>query len=185
MGNMKSKPHLTPKETLLKFSHFKPESVKLWDTEFTTQFPEGFVTLQDVEKIFKELFPFGACTNFTKLLFKTINICDTQKITFNELLITFSILTKGSKYEKLRWIFRFFDNDADGFVSKAEMCRAVQSMYDMCGYMFDMDVDVREVVDGIFVNVENSSGFVTFDDFKKISEDNPYILKKLTAGCLY
>ncbi|KAM0678969.1 Calcium-binding protein NCS-1 [Binucleata daphniae] len=180
MGNIKSNVYTTPKATLLKFSHFSPQSVKLWDAEFHTLFPSGFVTHQDVDKIFKNLFPFGSPANFTKLLFRTIDICDSQKIGFNEFVITFSILTKGSKYEKLRWVFRFFDNDCDGFISKPEMLRAVQSIYDMCGYMFDLEVNVRNVVESLFCNIENESGFITFDDFKKLAESNPKVMKQLT-----
>lgn len=177
---MNSQPHSTSKETILKFSHFTVQSIKSWDTEFHTLYPSEFVSATDVEKIFTELFPFGTATLFSKLLFKTIDICDTQRISINELLITFSILTKGSGYERLRFVFRFFDSDNDGFVSKAEMKRAVQSVYDMCGYMFDVRVDVRSLVDLLFSKVENSSGFVNFEDFKKMAERNPEIMRKLT-----
>lgn len=180
MGNIKSNVHQTSKATLLKFSHFSPQSVKLWDAEFHSLFPAGFVTHQEVDKIFKDLFPFGSSSHFTKMLFRTIDICDTQKIGYNEFIITFSILTKGSKYEKLRWIFRFFDDDSDGFIGKAEMLRAVQSIYDMCGYMFDLEVNVRDVVESLFMNIENESGFIAFEDFKKLAENNPKIMKQLT-----
>ncbi len=53
---------------------------------------------------------------FIQSLFDTINLSNSSKISFSELILAFSILSKGSFHERTRWIFRFYDIDNDGIV---------------------------------------------------------------------
>lgn len=113
MGSQESKPRVNDLE-VRKFSHFPASDVKEWSTYFTANYPDGCMTQADLEEIFLAFFPFGEVKKFCASLFQTINIGQTGKIDFNELLIAFSILAKGSSFEKRRWIFRFYDRDRDG-----------------------------------------------------------------------
>ncbi|KCZ75253.1 hypothetical protein H311_03772, partial [Anncaliia algerae PRA109] len=102
MGNIRSAPDNTQNDDIEKFSHFSPEDIESWSTSFKSTFPNKKITLQNLEQQLQEFFPFGDSHNFSKLIFKTINISGTESIDFHELLIAFSILTKGSSFEKLR-----------------------------------------------------------------------------------
>ncbi|EJW01639.1 hypothetical protein EDEG_03814 [Edhazardia aedis USNM 41457] len=179
MGNTKSLPDKEKEDVLSKFSHFNPHDVIFWYKSFEREFPNNLITLHDLEKIFKDLFPFGNCKLFVKHLFRTINIGNTQKIDFNELFIAFSILTKGSKFEKLRWIFRFYDIDNDGVVSKNEAMIIANALYEMYGRFFHMEVDVKQRVDEIFKELNIESGFLTFEDFLDFADNNPDMLIRL------
>lgn len=177
MGNKISPNILQTAATVKKFSHFDESDIKKWSCEFNTNYPSGYMTERDLQIIFNKLFPFGDTSKFTGYLFRTINISGTRTVDFNELLIAYSILRKGSIFEKLRWIFRLYDCDNDGVVGKNEMIDVVRAYLDMIGSSFDVEIDVKKYVSNIFDELENKSGFLTFDDFKILATRGARVLQ--------
>lgn len=169
MGNRISPNILQTAATIKKFSHFEESDIKKWSAEFNTFYPAGYMTEKDLQVLFKKLFPFSINNKFSVYLFKTINISGTKTVDFNEFLIAYSILRKGSVFEKLRWIFRLYDLDSDGVVGKDEMVKVVTAFLDMIGPSFDVEIDVNRFVNNLFIELENNSGFLTFDDFKMMA----------------
>lgn len=169
MGNQESKIQTNDLE-IRKFSHFAANDVKDWSVYFTTHYPAGYMTQADLEEIFLSFFPFGEVKKFCTSLFQTINIGQTGHVDFNEVLIAFSILVKGSHFEKMRWIFRFYDQDRDGVVSRGEMMEGIEDLHKMVRETIDSSVDAKNIVDDIFASLENESGFLTFSDFERLSE---------------
>jgi Ca2+-binding EF-hand superfamily protein len=147
---------------LRKFSHFFPGDVKDWIASFIKTFPAGHMTRLDLEKTLRDLFPFGDPSKFSNFLFKAINIGQTECIDTNEFLIAFSILVKGSRFEKLRWIFRFFDTDSDGVVSQRDVEEVVSSIKAMAN---DLEIP-SSIVETIFRHLEHHNEFLTFNDFE-------------------
>lgn len=177
--------------TKRKFSHFSEKDLKKWEAEFNEMFPYGHMTEKDLISLLSKLFPFGK-TKFSSLLFRTINISNTGEIDFSELMIAFSILRKGSVHEKLRWIFRMYDTDGDGVISKDEMQTVVQSFIDMVKPSLNLSGDISsdsielqnqksfkasKFVNEIFKECENESGFLSYDDFKCLAQRRNDILE--------
>lgn len=180
MGNRSSSLKHFDLDDSKKFSHFPSKDVQDWSHEFKTRFPNGKMTLQDLEMMFKRFFPFGSPKKFVIRLFNTINISQSDFIDFHELLIAFSILMKGSNFEKLRWIFRFYDEDSDGVISKHEMVDIAKSMIDMVSNTLDINVDIEKAIDDLFETCENKSGFFTFEDFKELAARKKEAFQMLT-----
>lgn len=44
-----------------------------------------------------------------------------------------SQISRGSNEEKIRWIFKLYDADNDGYISKMEMLQIVRAIYEMLG----------------------------------------------------
>lgn len=44
-----------------------------------------------------------------------------------------SQISRGSTEEKLRWIFKLYDCNSDGYISRAEMLQIVRAIYEMLG----------------------------------------------------
>ena len=171
MGASTSK--IQPEDTNTnKFSHFAQSDLTRWSSSFKSTFLSNLITRPDLEKILKCFFPFGDPKNFLTLLFDTINISGSDKIDIHEFLIALAILSKGSRFEKLRWIFRFYDVDNDGVISKHELKYCAKAVYDMCGATLGLNEDSDVLVEKLFIELENESGFLTFDDFKQISKNN-------------
>ena len=152
-----------------KFIHFSPFEIKEWSNSFKTLYPSGKMSLKDMEEFYSKLFPFGKVHNFCKRLFKNINIGQNTQIELNDLLISFTILFKGSSFERLRWIFRFYDSDNDGFICKEDMNSGMSILNEMISNSIFSEIEIKKITDEIFDIVQNESGFLTLNDFEILS----------------
>lgn len=161
------------------FSHFPPRDIHEWSSSFRSEYPGGHMTQKDLEAVFRSFFPFGSPANFSRRLFETINISQTAAISFHELLIAYSILVKGSDHEKLRWMFRFYDKDNDGVVSRKEMEEVIQCLADMTSHTLDISIDSEGITKEVFDAVGADRAALTFEDFKALSLKNEELFKML------
>ena len=174
MGNSVSRESAS--ETIDKFPHFDEEDIKMWILQFETIFPAGYATLDDMEFVLTILFPFGQSKKFAKILFRNINLTENSKIDLSELLISFSILVCGSDYEKIRWIYRLFDLNGNGIITKKDMMEVFYAYHEMLGGMFG-NFD-ENFVENIFVNLKNKKDeeSLNFDEFKTLIEKENLLL---------
>lgn len=183
MGGQVSRPVDDGTEaSLKKFTHFTPSDLKEWSTSFKTSFPANNMQLIDMVNLFHSLYPNGSPNSFCKALFRTINIAQNDKIDFNELLIALSILISGSDFERLRWLFRFYDQDRDGVVSRAELTEGITSICELVKGTPASQIDPECIADEIFRNLQNNSGFLTFDDFDRLSILNKECFARLAPS---
>lgn len=55
--------------------------------------------------------------------------------------MTLSTLSRGSPEEKLRWAFRLYDCDKDGFISPVELFNIIKATHELIGKQSDPPVD--------------------------------------------
>lgn len=178
MGNQPSQPFSKDLDHS-KFIHFLPHEIREWSHSFRIMFPSGKISLPSLNDLFSVLFPFGNVAPFCSRLFSNINISQSGEIELEELLIAFTILFKGSSFERVRWIFRFYDVDNDGFVSRDELIRGLESVNMMISNSTE-ELNVRRIADEIFQAVKNESGFLSFNDFEILAKSNFENLKKIS-----
>lgn len=171
MGNQNSLPPSKITD-YSKFSHFLPAEIKEWSSIFKSIYPSGKMSKNDFVDFFSSLFPFGNVDPFCCRLFQNINISQAKEIELEELLIAFTILFKGSTFERLRWMFRFYDEDKDGFISKIELEEGLNIINLMISNSTLQEMNTKVLVDQIFGSVENCSGFLTFNDFELLYDRN-------------
>ncbi|KAF7686011.1 Neuronal calcium sensor 1 [Cucumispora dikerogammari] len=200
MGNQVSRTQFDQSDK--QFSHFKASDISKWKKLFIKTFPSGYIKAKCLESFFYRIFPFALPKNvkfinpkymntqnlnqeevleYSYFLFKNINISGSGKIDFSELYIAFSILTEGSSFEKIRWLYRLFDLNQDGYVSKDELSYSLQAYSDMVLENFsDYEINSSSIVDGrnntiikiveeIFEKEKKDN--LSFDEFKKIVEN--------------
>ena len=96
--------------------------------------PNGAVTERDFQSIYAHFFPHGSCQSYSRSLFRlldrrkrmyftfevkrTITKKFCTVVLFEDYIQTLSILVRGSVREKLQWIFRFYDVDDNGKLTK-------------------------------------------------------------------
>ncbi|KAM0671975.1 Ca2+-binding protein [Ordospora colligata] len=157
---------------LRQFSHFPTNDLHQWLVAFKKAYPTGYITAKNLEDMFRGYFPFGSPEAFSKRLFETINISESCAIDFHELMIAYSILVKGSDHERLRWIFRFYDTDGDGVVSRQEMLCVIQSIIEMTSKTLELGLDPSSVTENIFNSIDYSKNTLNFEDFKTLLVQN-------------
>jgi len=117
-------------------------------------------------------------------VFKAFDRNEDGAIEFRELMSGMSVLTKGTKDEKMRMCFESFDIDGSGFVDKGEMELMLDAVYKMMYRGEHVRVDLKEKVDLIFDNVDINprDGRLSFDEFKNAATIEPLLLQCFSVG---
>ncbi|ORD94279.1 NCS1 [Enterospora canceri] len=191
-----------------RFNMFVPNDVREWSIHFKTTYPDGYMRETDIEKIFIVCYSHKINNSlhlkrFTKQLFNTLDITNTGRLNFNEVMIGFSILTKGSFLEKVAWLFRFYDTDKDGYVGKDEFIdsyRAIKNIVehsrpsenDFCGDISakneeakrreeETEKAVTEMTSELFADNKHR---IEFKEFEEICRQNNERMKQMSIFSL-
>lgn len=179
MGNQTSQP-LSKDLGYLKLTNFLPSEIKEWSSAFKSLYPNGKMKLKDFTSFFAALFPFGRVEPFCTRLFQNINIRQERHIELGELLIAFTILFKGSAFERLRWVFRFYDDDKDGFVSREELEGGLRIINMLVSDSLMTEIPYKSLVDEIFTSLKKQNGMLSFSDFERLAEGNSENFKRIS-----
>jgi len=106
------------------------------------------------------------------LVRRVIQIIDTDKsssVDFQEFISALSIFSsKGNKEDKLRFAFKVYDVNEDGFISNEELFSVLQMMV---GNNLN-DTQLQQIVDKTMIEAdEDRDGKLSYEEFKKIIEN--------------
>ncbi|ORD98865.1 FREQ [Hepatospora eriocheir] len=197
MGNRISFVNEQDKE-IRKFKHFQPKDIREWSKEFKSLFPLKYITVSDLYTLFKTHFPLNLTNDLTIIthlkpddvteinksinrfccrLFKALNIADNGKITLTELLISTSKFIRGSTFEKTTWIFRFYDINQEGEISRETFSETIDDMFLLIYGQFCKDKS-NELVNQLYnsLNKDHNSS-LTLEDFIQLYENHFDLLK--------
>ncbi|OON13969.1 EF hand, partial [Opisthorchis viverrini] len=86
-----------------------------------------------------------------------------------------STLTHGSQTDKLGWAFRLYDVNGDGVITRGEMLKVVNAIYDLLGRNTEPPIGentTSEHVDRVFRRLDlNQDGVITLDEFLEACKD--------------
>ncbi|XP_043226548.1 Kv channel-interacting protein 1-like [Amphibalanus amphitrite] len=172
--------------TLSTHTHFSPHEVKRIYRGFKVECPMGVVGEEDFKDIYSRFFPRQANTSlYAHYVFKTFDVDSTDPvINFEEFLKWLSRLCRGTVEEKLRWMFRLYDINNDGRITRGEMTSVFISIYALLGgvslTMLQEDSVVSSKVDQAFQRLDlNNDGVVTMDEFLDACSADPATLQSL------
>ncbi|GBL93042.1 Kv channel-interacting protein 4 [Araneus ventricosus] len=140
--------------------------------------------------IYAQYFPKGAeTTQYAHYVFNSFDHDNTGAITFTDFVIGLSVLARGSLQEKLRWAFSLYDINGDGYITKDELSKIVQSIYELMGKAVEPMIEdhtTRDHVERVFqptnvsrfldrlYNVRSSALRPFFEDIKPLISDTPF-----------
>ncbi|KAL4218793.1 Neuronal calcium sensor 1 [Mactra antiquata] len=160
------------------------EEIHQWYKGFIKDCPDGKLTLEGFTKIYKQFFPFGDPSSFATFVFNVFDKNHDGYIEFQEFLQALSVTSRGNVEEKLRWAFRLYDLDSDGYITKDELRDIVDSIYKMVGNAVKLPEDENtpdKRVNRIFdVMDKNNDDKLSFDEFIEGSKKDPTIIQALT-----
>lgn len=149
--------------------------LKSFISEFKCAYPSGEMTREDFILLIFQIFPFGESSEFSERLFNNISLAGQDQISIDEIIVSFSILFSGSIFEKLRWIFRFYDENKDGLISKQEMQNAAILFDRMTEYSTVKSIK-KEIIEEMF----QDRAELTFNDFEELMVEKPDRMRLLT-----
>ncbi|KAF8565929.1 hypothetical protein P879_03996 [Paragonimus westermani] len=174
--------------TLLRKTQFTRRELQIMYQGFKQECPSGTLNEEIFKDIYCKFFPQGDATMYAQLVFRSFDREHNGSLTFEQFIQSLSSLTHGSQTEKLNWIFRLYDMNDDGVITRGEMLKVVNAIYDLLGRNTEPPIDENTTSDHVgrvFRRLDlNQDGVITQDEFLEACKDDPTIcdaLSKLTT----
>ncbi|ELT97883.1 hypothetical protein CAPTEDRAFT_94946 [Capitella teleta] len=181
MGNSSSgkRKNLRPEvmSDLLEATRFSEQDICQWHQTFKKDFPSGQLNIEQFKDIYVQHFPNGDASSFAEHVFRTFDKNKDQYLDFREFLTAISITAHGDPVERLRWAFRMYDIDGNGFVSKEECEEIISAMNrGLGGTAAQSSLWAKE----IFLRVDlDHDGRISEEEFVKAARNEASVLTSM------
>lgn len=71
-------------------------------------------------RLYKGIFPNGDPSTIADQFFRVYDVDQNEKVDFREFLCAVGIMTRGSEEERLKMLFKIYDQDGSGYISHEE-----------------------------------------------------------------
>ncbi|KAF1394832.1 hypothetical protein PFLUV_G00005230 [Perca fluviatilis] len=164
-------------------TNFSKKELQVLYRGFKNECPSGAVDEQTFKSIYSKFFPQGDSSMYAHFLFEAFDIHNNGSVSFEDFVISLSIILKGSITDKLNWAFNLYDLNKDGCITREEMTNIMDSIYDMMGKYTDpcmRDNAPKEHVDNFFQKMDkNNDGVVTIEEFLDTCQKDESIMQSM------
>ncbi|XP_004066978.1 guanylyl cyclase-activating protein 2-like [Oryzias latipes] len=152
--------------------------------KFVVECPSGVLFLHEFKRFFG-VDPTGEASDYAESMFRAFDKNGDNTIDFLEFVAALNLVFRGDMEHKLRWSFKVYDKDGNGFVDRSELRSIIDSIYRIkkCSKsdLSDTQLSVDAAVDRILAAVDtDKDGCVSMDEFIKGAQADPWVLKMLS-----
>ncbi|XP_037545610.1 Kv channel-interacting protein 2-like isoform X4 [Nematolebias whitei] len=173
-------------DRLVQQTKFNKMELQVLYRGFKNECPSGAVDEDTFKSIYSQFFPQGDSSMYAHFLFDAFDIHNNGLVSFEDLVLSLSIILRGSITDKLNWVFNLYDLNKDGCITREEMTDIMHSIYSMMGKhtypsLKDAAKDApKEHVDSFFQKMDkNKDGVVTIDEFLETCQKDENILQSM------
>ncbi|KAI1287282.1 Calsenilin [Halotydeus destructor] len=169
-------------ESLIRCTKFTKREIKLMYRNFKEDCPTGFVDADTLRDVLQRFFPYGNSGPYAQYIFRTLDPKKNGEVTFKEFLIWLSEVSRGNIQDKLRAIFRLYDLNGDGIISRKELSLIITSIYLMLGKKRNTvdDKYIAEKTERFFERFDlDGDGHISLEEFVSICSIDTLIVKSL------
>lgn len=161
-------------EAFSKSSGMSPEEVKAEYTGFLEKFPDGSIDKKEFKDLIKLLLPSEDAEKQEGYVFRLFDTSNDGKIDFIEFMTYYNVMTGGTTEEKLKSIFRVYDINSDGNITKKELKKLFKDLSKMG------NPDIGKATNAFFDLVdEDENGKINLDEFIEFCSGNEVFLQSL------
>jgi len=137
--------------------------------------PDGLIDVNEFKKAFG-----WEESEVAERLFHVFDLDGDQNVDFPEFVKGLAICRNGSVEEKTKLLFRLYDMNGDGRISKEELYNILRASM-LENFSLNLtEKHMRRIVDHTFDLFDlNHDDFLDFDEFTKLAAGNPVILNGL------
>ncbi|XP_030004677.1 Kv channel-interacting protein 2-like [Sphaeramia orbicularis] len=168
---------------LVQQTSFSKKELQILYRGFKNECPSGTVNEESFKSIYAQFFPQGDSSMYAHFLFEAFDTHNNGTVSFEDFVISLSIILRGSITDKLNWAFNLYDLNKDGCITREEMTDIMHSIYDMMGkytYPCMKDTAPKDHVDSFFQKMDkNKDGVVTIDEFLETCQKDENIMQSM------
>ncbi|CAH8523893.1 unnamed protein product [Heterobilharzia americana] len=165
-------------------THFSRKELQLLYQGFKQICPLGVASKESFVGIYQKFFPNRASSAYAQLCFRVFDKRHAGELTFEQFACGLSKLTRGSKMDKIKWIFSLYDIDEDGYISRSELKEVVQAIYELLGDKLFLGNAVHAIEDRVntmFIKYDlDRDGKISKDEFLRVSTQDPEFMANLS-----
>lgn len=187
MGKSGSKREISDDEIkkLRQTVDFSEDEIRRWYQGFHDACPKGKMTKAKFAQVYSEIFKTGDVTFFAGHVFRTFDKNKDDFLDFREFIEGLSIISCGTREDKLRWAFEMYNVDGGLVVTKKEMLEIVKSIFQAAGAGERVNLPSDEntpqkLTNKIFAYLDrNDDGTITLNEFVNGATKYPTFMKML------
>uniref|UniRef100_A0A3Q3BAV5 Kv channel interacting protein 2 n=1 Tax=Kryptolebias marmoratus TaxID=37003 RepID=A0A3Q3BAV5_KRYMA len=170
-------------DRLVQQTKFNKTELQVLYRGFKNECPSGVVDEETFKSIYAQFFPQGDSSMYAHFLFEAFDTNSSGSVSFEDLVLSLSIILRGSITDKLSWVFNLYDLNKDGCITREEMTDIMDSIYSMMGkntFPSMKDSAPKEHVDSFFQKMDkNKDGVVTIEEFLETCQKDGNILQSM------
>ncbi|KAI9533876.1 Kv channel-interacting protein 4 [Dissostichus eleginoides] len=170
-------------DRLVQQTNFTKKELQVLYRGFKNECPSGVVNEETFKSIYSQFFPHGDSSMYAHFLFEAFDTHNNGSVSFEDFIVSLSIILRGSITDKLNWAFNLYDLNKDGCITREEMTDIMGSIYDMMGkytYPCMKDNASKEHVDNFFQKMDkNKDGVVTIEEFLDTCQKDESIMQSM------
>ncbi|KAM9770124.1 A-type potassium channel modulatory protein KCNIP2-like [Menidia menidia] len=170
-------------DRLAQQTKFSKRELQVLYRGFKNECPSGAVDEETFKGIYSQFFPQGDSSTYAHFLFEAFDTHSHGLVSFEDFVVSLSIILRGSITDKLNWAFNLYDINKDGCITREEMTEIMNSIYDMmgkCTYPNMSDSAPKEHVESFFQKMDkNNDGVVTIEEFLETCQKDENIMQSM------
>ncbi|KAM4593566.1 guanylyl cyclase-activating protein 2-like [Odontesthes bonariensis] len=152
--------------------------------KFVTECPSGVLFLHEFKRFFG-VDPTGEAAEYAENMFRAFDKNGDNTIDFLEFVAALNLVFRGDLEHKLRWSFKVYDKDGNGYIDRTELKSIIDSISRIrkCSKpnSNDSQLTIDEVVDRILKAMDtDGDGIISMEEFIKGAQQDPWVLNMLT-----